>query len=59
MSQAEHGVLPRPHPVHRLDGLTGGLLVCAKTMVAAVELSKAFADRKVQKKYHALVAGNE
>ena len=31
--------------------------VCAKTMVAAVELSKAFADRRVQKKYHALVVG--
>ena len=57
MSKADHGVLPRPHPVHRLDGLTGGLLVCAKTMVGAVELSKAFADRRVKKKYNALVVG--
>lgn len=49
--------LPRPHPVHRLDKLTGGLLVCAKTMPAAVALSRAFEQRQVQKKYMALVTG--
>jgi len=51
------GALPRPHPVHRLDKLTGGLLVCAKTAPAAVTLNRMFEERQVQKKYVALVAG--
>jgi 23S rRNA-/tRNA-specific pseudouridylate synthase len=43
--------------VHRLDKLTGGLLVCAKTAPAAVTLNRMFEERQVQKKYVALVAG--
>tara|TARA_B110000977_G_scaffold196129_1_gene275879 strand:- start:1699 stop:2994 length:1296 start_codon:yes stop_codon:yes gene_type:complete len=49
------GALSRPRPVHRLDQTTGGLLVVAKTRVAASALSKAFEDRKPVKKYRALL----
>jgi RluA family pseudouridine synthase len=49
--------LPRPHPVHRLDDRTAGLVVCAKTLPAARLLSAAFAARQVEKRYEALVVG--
>lgn len=43
--------------VHRLDKETSGVMVAAKTDEARKNLSKQFADRKVQKTYLALVAG--
>ncbi len=49
--------LPWPHPVHRLDAPTGGLLMIAKTAAAMVELSRLFQTRNVQKRYRAIVAG--
>lgn len=49
--------LSRPHPVHRLDARTRGLVVCAKTFHADVALSAAFAERRVQKRYRALLRG--
>lgn len=42
-------VMRRPCPVHRIDRGTSGLLVCAKTKPAMVELAQAFKDRKVKK----------
>ncbi|MEX0621529.1 MAG: RluA family pseudouridine synthase [Candidatus Woykebacteria bacterium] len=47
----------RPGIVHRLDKGTSGLMVLAKNEVALANLKKQFKDRKVGKKYLALVAG--
>lgn len=49
--------LPWPRPVHRLDGATGGLVVCAKTRRAQVALGHQFEDREVGKRYRAVVLG--
>ena len=51
------GALGKPRPVHRLDEKTGGLLVCAKTRAAMKELSRAFAERRVKKRYRAILRG--
>ena len=47
----------RPRLVHRLDQETGGLLIVAKTRIAAAALGKAFQGRDVLKTYWALCAG--
>lgn len=47
----------RPRLVHRLDQETGGLLILAKTRLAAAHLGKSFAGHDVLKTYWALVAG--
>ena len=47
----------RPGIVHRLDRMTSGLVVVAKTDSAHRELSTQFKDRKVHKTYVALVHG--
>lgn len=49
--------LPRPVPVHRLDRLTSGLVVVAKTFSAAAELGGFFENRRVEKGYLAVVHG--
>jgi 23S rRNA pseudouridine955/2504/2580 synthase len=49
--------LARPRLVHRLDRDTSGVLVLGKTPGAAAKLAGAFARRKTQKIYWALVAG--
>jgi 23S rRNA pseudouridine955/2504/2580 synthase len=49
--------LERPRLVHRLDRDTSGVLVLGKTPGAAAKLAGAFARRKAQKTYWALVAG--
>ena len=49
------GALHRPRPVHRLDSLTGGLVVCAKTRRASKTLSEAFRDRAARKRYRAVL----
>lgn len=46
-----------PHPVHRLDQDTSGVVVMAKTPAAAAALQRAFAERRVRKRYVALVVG--
>ncbi len=50
--------LERPRLVHRLDRDTSGVLVLGKTPGAAAKLAGAFARRRAQKVYWALVAGN-
>jgi 23S rRNA pseudouridine955/2504/2580 synthase len=50
--------LERPRLVHRLDRDTSGVLVLGKTPKAAAALSGAFARRKAQKTYWAIVVGN-
>lgn len=42
-------VMRRPCPVHRIDRGTSGLLVCAKTKPAMVQLARMFKERKVKK----------
>ncbi|WP_105169278.1 TIGR01621 family pseudouridine synthase [Pseudoalteromonas sp. T1lg23B] len=43
------------YAVHRLDKVTSGLLILAKSSVAANKLSELFASRQVDKAYFALV----
>lgn len=50
-------LIPRSGIVHRLDKETSGLLVVAKTLEAFEDLQKQFKERKVEKKYLALVHG--
>ncbi|HEY0105896.1 MAG TPA: RluA family pseudouridine synthase [Rhizomicrobium sp.] len=47
----------RPRLVHRLDKDTSGVLIVARTVPAAAELSRALATRDAQKIYWALVKG--
>lgn len=55
---SEPDALKWPLPVHRLDMPTSGLLLIAKTASSIMRLGQQFETRKVQKKYHAIVAGN-
>lgn len=54
---AEVDALRRPRVVHRLDAPTQGLVACAKTASAHVALGEAFAERRVQKRYEAILVG--
>jgi 23S rRNA pseudouridine1911/1915/1917 synthase len=54
---ASAGSPERPGIVHRLDQGTSGLLVVAKTDPAYHRLASAFAERRVDKRYKALVWG--
>ena len=49
--------LSRPRLTHRLDRDTSGVLVLGKSPAAAAKLSGAFARRKAQKTYWAIVEG--
>ncbi len=51
------GALPDPDPVHRLDKRTQGLLLVARTAVARRDLGLAFQQRRVFKRYRALLVG--
>lgn len=46
-----------PHPVHRLDYATTGILLCGKTSSCIRALSKRFQDKQVQKTYFAITIG--
>lgn len=48
----------RPGIVHRLDRLTSGVILVAKTDAAHLALARQFAGRQVRKTYIALVHGN-
>jgi len=50
--------LPRFGMVHRIDKNTSGLIVLAKSELAAVKLARQFFEHTVQRKYTALVWGN-
>ena len=52
--QLGHGTL---YPVHRLDRLTGGLVVFAKTKTAAAELSRIFSEHENKKDYLCVIHG--
>lgn len=49
--------LIRPSCVHRLDARVSGLIVVAKTRYAAAFLARAFRERRVCKRYRALLLG--
>ncbi|MFT4977467.1 MAG: 23S rRNA pseudouridine1911/1915/1917 synthase [Myxococcota bacterium] len=53
----EADVLSTPRPVHRLDVPTGGLLMVAKTSSAAAALGQMLSERRIEKRYRALVVG--
>ncbi len=54
---APAGGILRPGIVHRLDRDTSGVMVVAKTDAAHRALSRAFAERRVRKRYRTLVWG--
>lgn len=47
----------KPDPAHRLDRDTSGLVACGRTPEQTKRLKRAFADRRVDKTYLALVEG--
>lgn len=47
----------RVYPVHRLDRPTSGILLFAKDSETARLLTEQFTERRVQKRYHAVVRG--
>ncbi len=51
------GGVARPGIVHRIDKLTSGLIVAAKTDVAHEGLSAQFARHSIDRRYQAIVAG--
>ena len=48
----------RPQLVHRIDAGTSGLVLAAKTKPAIAALSAEFAERRVKKRYLAVVSGS-
>jgi 23S rRNA pseudouridine1911/1915/1917 synthase len=55
---ATSGAAERQGVVHRLDVGTTGLMVVAKSELAYSVLKRAFKEREVDKRYHALVQGH-
>jgi 23S rRNA pseudouridine1911/1915/1917 synthase len=55
---ATSGAAERQGVVHRLDANTTGLMVLAKSEPAYSALKRAFRERAVDKRYHALVQGH-
>jgi 23S rRNA pseudouridine1911/1915/1917 synthase len=55
---ATSGAAERQGIVHRLDANTTGLMVVAKSEPAYSALKRAFRERQVDKRYHALVQGH-
>lgn len=53
----EPDALKRPVPVHRLDSLTFGLLLVAKTRRFQIEIGRMFEKGQIRKKYIAVVTG--
>ena len=55
---ATSGAAERQGIVHRLDANTSGLMMVAKSESAYSALKRAFREREVDKRYHALVQGH-
>jgi 23S rRNA pseudouridine1911/1915/1917 synthase len=55
---ATSGAAERQGIVHRLDVGTTGLMVVAKSELAYTALKRAFKEREVDKRYHAIVQGH-
>lgn len=54
----EDDALAIPRPIHRLDKLTSGLLLIAKTRRAQIDLGRQFENKRISKTYKAIVKGN-
>jgi RluA family pseudouridine synthase len=52
-----HNPLKWPRPVHRLDSLTSGLVIIAKSIPARIELGRMFEKKEISKLYCALLVG--
>jgi len=50
--------LPRPVATHRIDVPTRGLVMLAKTKSSLIELARLFKEKKIRKKYYAIVHGD-
>lgn len=57
MARVEKDLAIKLYSVHRLDTLTSGLLLFAKSSQAAAEFTQLFTDHNVQKYYFALAKG--
>ncbi|MDL2196037.1 TIGR01621 family pseudouridine synthase [Shewanella algae] len=57
VASAEQELGCKLYPVHRLDTLTSGLLLLARSSEAAAEFTRMFSEHKVQKYYLALAKG--
>lgn len=53
----EASSIPRAGVIHRLDKETSGICICAKTNKSYLKMTKAIKDRRVTRKYKALVHG--
>lgn len=53
----EKDALPCPLPIHRLDKLTSGLVIIAKTYSARIKLGERLEHQAIQKIYRAVVHG--
>lgn len=53
----EVDALPWPLPVHRIDQVTCGLVISAKTKKARIKMGEIFEQRKIRKTYHAIAMG--
>lgn len=49
--------LDKAYPVHRLDKVTSGLVIFAKSAIAAAEFGKMFSSKTIEKFYIALASG--
>lgn len=56
-ARPEEEALAKPVHAHRLDAPVGGLLIVAKSRPALRELTAAFEERRVHKRYRAVVIG--
>ncbi|MEZ9199401.1 TIGR01621 family pseudouridine synthase [Shewanella sp. 10N.286.54.B9] len=57
VAQAELDLGIKLYSVHRLDTMTSGLLILAKSSAAAAEFTRQFSQHKIQKYYLALAKG--
>ena len=54
---SEKDALDLPHTVHRLDRDTSGVMLIGKTRKSVIQLGDMFAQRAINKVYHAVVIG--
>jgi 23S rRNA pseudouridine1911/1915/1917 synthase len=58
LTPSQHTDATRPHPVHRLDYATTGILLIGKTKSSIRILNKLFEENQVQKTYYSITMGS-
>ena len=53
----EEDALAAPRPIHRLDALTSGMVIIAKTKSSRIYLGQQMEEKQITKKYKAVVIG--